>query len=144
MIMTVAFAEEDNSFSANMGDVHVVAKAPIVLLEQRSTGVDITAIDAQGVKTATVLHGKDGKDGEDGYTPVKGVDYFDGRDGKDGREGVDGKDGADGYTPVKGKDYYTEADRAEMVSSVMAALPRETWKFVLADGTVVEKEVPLL
>ena len=34
-------------------------------------------------------------------------------------------DGADGYTPVKYKDYYTEADKAEMVSLVLTALP--TW-----------------
>ena len=32
-------------------------------------------------------------------------------------------DGDPGYTPVKGKDYYTEADKAEMVSAVIAALP---------------------
>lgn len=49
-------------------------------------------------------------DGKDGYTPVKGKDYFDGEPGK---------------TPVKGTDYYTEADKAEMVNSVLAALP--TW-----------------
>lgn len=29
----------------------------------------------------------------------------------------------DGRTPVKGTDYYTEADKAEMVSAVIAALP---------------------
>ena len=34
-------------------------------------------------------------------------------------------DGADGYTPVKGTDYWTAADKAEMVSDVLAALP--TW-----------------
>lgn len=34
-------------------------------------------------------------------------------------------DGEDGYTPVKGTDYYTEADKAEMVDLVLAALP--TW-----------------
>lgn len=35
----------------------------------------------------------------------------------------DGDKGADGYTPVKGTDYYTEADKAEMVNRVLAALP---------------------
>lgn len=67
--------------------------------------------------------GTDGKDGKDGYTPVKGVDYFDGKDGQNGKDGVDGKDGADGKTPVKGTDYFTEADKAEMVSAVISALP---------------------
>ena len=31
--------------------------------------------------------------------------------------------GVDGYTPVKGKDYFTDADKAEMVSSVISQLP---------------------
>lgn len=31
--------------------------------------------------------------------------------------------GDKGDTPVKGKDYYTEADKAEMVDAVLAALP---------------------
>ena len=46
--------------------------------------------------------------GRDGYTPIKGKDYF---------------DGAPGYTPVRGTDYYTEADKKEMVSAVLSALP---------------------
>ena len=40
-------------------------------------------------------------------------------------DGQPGKDGEDGYTPVKGTDYYTEADKTEMVSAVLSALP--TW-----------------
>jgi hypothetical protein len=31
--------------------------------------------------------------------------------------------GENGYTPVRGTDYWTEADKAEMVASVIAALP---------------------
>lgn len=61
-----------------------------------------------------------GKDGADGYTPQKGIDYFDGQDGQPGKDGSPGKDGEDGYTPVKGVDYWTEADKDEMVSSVIA------------------------
>ena len=34
-----------------------------------------------------------------------------------------GAPGADGYTPEKGVDYYTDADKQEMVQSVIAALP---------------------
>lgn len=34
-----------------------------------------------------------------------------------------GPEGPAGYTPVKGTDYYTEADKAEMVNLVLAALP---------------------
>ena len=32
-------------------------------------------------------------------------------------------DGQDGYTPIKGIDYFTEAEKAEMVQAVIAALP---------------------
>ena len=51
---------------------------------------------------------------------IKGVK---GDKGDKGEAGENGKDGADGYTPVKGKDYFTDSDKAEMVSSVIAALP---------------------
>lgn len=46
-------------------------------------------------------------------------------DGAKGDKGDKGDTGAAGYTPVKGTDYYTAADKAEMVNSVLAALP--TW-----------------
>lgn len=35
----------------------------------------------------------------------------------------EGKPGADGKTPVKGVDYFTDADKAGIVSDVLAALP---------------------
>ena len=81
------------------------------------------------VKNVDYFDGKDGKDGKDGYTPIKGIDYFDGIDGKNGADGYtpvknkDYFDGKDGHTPVRGTDYYTEADKAEMVSAVISALP---------------------
>jgi hypothetical protein len=43
--------------------------------------------------------------------------------GVNGKDGINGKDGKDGYTPVKGTDYFTEADKTEMVTAVIAALP---------------------
>ncbi len=43
--------------------------------------------------------------------------------GEQGVQGEHGVDGVDGYTPQKGVDYYTEADKAEMVAAVLAALP---------------------
>ena len=54
---------------------------------------------------------------------LKGEKGDPGTNGKDGTNGTNGKDGVDGYTPVKGKDYFTETDKAEIVSSVIAALP---------------------
>ena len=70
-------------------------------------------------KASGEFDGQPGKDGKDGYTPVKGVDYFDGKDGKNG------ENGEDGYTPVRGTDYWTAADKTQMVSDVLDALP--TW-----------------
>lgn len=43
-------------------------------------------------------------------------------DGKS-MQGEKGEPGEAGYTPVKGTDYWTEADKAEMVNDVLAALP---------------------
>lgn len=40
-----------------------------------------------------------------------------------GPRGPQGIPGKDGYTPQKGVDYYTDADKAEIVSAVLAALP---------------------
>ena len=51
---------------------------------------------------------------------IKGIK---GDKGDKGEAGENGKDGADGYTPVKGKDYFTDADKSEMVSSVISQLP---------------------
>ena len=106
------------SGSANAGNtIHGVS--PVVTLEETEAGVEISIKDVDGVKNATISHGKDGKDGVDGqngYTPVKGVDYFDGKDGYtpvkgvdyfDGKDGVDGKDGKDG-TDVDLTDYATK------------------------------------
>lgn len=82
--------------------------------------------------------GADGSNGKDGTSvTVKSVSESaaDGGDNvvtfsdgktitiKNGRKGGDGPAGADGKTPVKGTDYYTAADKAEMVASVIAALP---------------------
>lgn len=73
------------------------------------------------LKGADGKDGVDGTNGKDGYTPIKGVDYF---DGKDGEKGEQGEKGTDGKTPVKGTDYYTEADKQEMINSVIEALPK--------------------
>ena len=37
--------------------------------------------------------------------------------------GATGNKGADGTTPVKGTDYFTDADKAELIDAVIAALP---------------------
>lgn len=93
------------------------------------------------------LDGRDGRNGIDGYTPVKGIDYRDGidgkdgingvngRDGVDGKNGIDGKDGKDGTngkdgingidgkTPVKGVDYWTDADKQDIINTILTNVP---------------------
>ena len=63
------------------------------------------------------LRGPQGIQGEQGPQGPKGDK------GDTGPQGIPGNDGADGYTPQKGVDYWTEADRTQMVSDVLAALP---------------------
>ncbi len=76
--------------------------SPTVEISKAGTVTTITITDVNGPKTATI------NDGEKGET---------------GAPGPQGPKGADGYTPVKGTDYYTEADKTEMVSRVLSALP---------------------
>lgn len=52
-----------------------------------------------------------------------GIDGVDGVDGADGADGINGTNGVDGHTPVKGTDYFTDADKAELVNTIIAALP---------------------
>ena len=40
-----------------------------------------------------------------------------------GPQGEPGPAGKDGHTPVKGTDYWTDADKQEIIDSVLAALP---------------------
>jgi hypothetical protein len=41
-------------------------------------------------------------------------------------------DGKDGYSPIRGTDYWTDADKAEMVSAVVSALPKYDGEVVSA------------
>lgn len=49
-----------------------------------------------------------------------------GPQGEQGPEGPQGETGPAGKTPVRGVDYWTDADKQEMVGSVLAALPKWT------------------
>lgn len=76
--------------------------------------------------------GKDGTSGADGVTPHIGDNgnwYLGTTDtGKPsrGEMGPQGPKGDQGHTPVKGTDYWTAADKQEIVSDVLAALPDGT------------------
>jgi hypothetical protein len=83
-----------------------------VSYEDDNTVTDREFVDVDGVHTLAYgyLHG---------YVPIVKQAL---QGGGDVGSAVGG--GKDGYTPVKGKDYYTEADKAEMVEDVIAALPK--------------------
>ena len=55
--------------------------------------------------------------GDKGDTGPQGIQ------GIQGPKGDKGDTGANGHTPVKGTDYFTEADKQELVTAVIAALP---------------------
>ena len=92
----------------------------------------------QGIQGPQGPAGATGAQGPRGYQGEKGDK---GATGATGATGPQGPAGADGKTPVKGTDYFTEADKAEMVATVKAALSFETWTFTLEDGTTVTKDV---
>ena len=83
----------------------------------------------QGIQGIQGERGEKGQKGDKGDTGPAGPQGEKGDKGEKGDPGTNGKDGADGQpgkdgkTPVKGEDYYTEADKAEMVSAVISALP---------------------
>ena len=73
--------------------------------------------------------------GADGVTPTIGENgnwYLGETDtgkpsrGDKGEQGSQGERGTDGKTPIKGTDYWTEADKAEIVQSVIEELPDGT------------------
>ena len=73
-----------------------------------------------GPKGETGPTGPQGERGETGATGATGPQ------GPAGLQGKTGPAGADGKTPVRGVDYWTDADKQEMVGSVLAALPKWT------------------
>lgn len=100
----------------------------------------------QGPKGDTGEQGKKGETGPQGPkgdTGPQGPQGEKGDTGPTGSDGKDGSNGADGKTPVKGTDYFTQADKTEMVNSVIASLTTETWTFTLEDSSTVNKVVVL-
>lgn len=95
----------------------------------------------RGVQGPQGIQGIQGPQGPAGATGPQGPRGYQGEKGDKGATGPQGPAGANGKTPVKGTDYFTEAEKAEMVAAVKAALSFETWTFTLEDGTTVTKEV---
>lgn len=67
--------------------------------------------------------GAKGDKGDTGATGPQGEAGPQGETGPQGATGPQGPKGDPGATPVKGTDYFTAADKAELVSDVLAALP---------------------
>lgn len=72
---------------------------------------------------ATGAKGDKGETGATGPAGPKGDPGAKGDIGPQGPQGPQGSKGDPGATPVKGTDYFTAADKAELVSDVLAALP---------------------
>ena len=73
-----------------------------------------------GVDSNISAKGEKGDKGDKGDTGAPGPQ---GIQGIQGPKGDKGDTGADGHTPIKGTDYFTEADKQELVTAVIAALP---------------------
>lgn len=80
----------------------------------------------QGPAGPTGPQGEAGPQGEQGPQGIQGPAGETGATGPEGPHGPQGETGPAGYTPVRGTDYWTTADRQQMVSDVLAALP--TWE----------------
>lgn len=78
---------------------------------------------ADGKDGAPGAKGDKGDKGDRGERGIQGIQGIPGAAGKDGADGAPGKNGADGRTPVLGVDYWTDADKAEIIATVIAALP---------------------
>ena len=95
--------------------------------------IKVKAVDANGKPTA--WEAVNMAAGADGITPTIGENgnwYLGETDtgkpsrGDKGEQGSQGERGTDGKTPIKGTDYWTEADKAEIVQSVIEELPDGT------------------
>ena len=107
----------------------------MLTLTEIDGGHRLTARRGTEVQTMDIMDGPQGEKGDPGATGPAGPQGEKGDpgatgpagpQGEKGDPGATGPAGPDGKTPVKGTDYYTDADKAEMVNAVIAALP--TWE----------------
>lgn len=108
--------------------------SPTIDVSVISGGYRLSITDINGSRSVDIMDGKDGKNGAAGKDGVSATHSWSGTTltvtsasgtSSANLKGEKGDTGADGRTPVKGTDYYTAADKAEMVTMVLAALP--TW-----------------
>lgn len=91
-----------------------------VLAEAKKSGAfdGADGADGRGITSITRTSGNGAAGTTDTYT----ITYTDGT--KSTYRVRNGADGTNGKTPVKGTDYFTDADKAELVSSVIEGLPK--------------------
>jgi len=136
-VTTISITDENGTKTATINDGYDGAAgrdgtngedgvSPTIEVTGVSNGSKVTITDANGTHVFVIPNGTNGKPGEDG---VSATHSWDGSvltvTSASGSSSADlrGPSGTDGKTPVKGTDYWTEADRAQMVSDVLAALP---------------------
>ena len=88
-------------------------------------GTEDSGVSAAGPKGEKGDPGPQGATGAQGPAGPRGEQGDPGLQGPKGDTGATGPAGADGKPPIKGIDYFTDADKAELVGDVLAALP--TW-----------------
>ena len=109
---------DNEPLSANVEDEELKAESPDLLIIGNPQGSYIPIPPVGQVGQTIVVTGLD----ENGRpTKWRAEDFPTIR----GEKGEKGDKGDKGDTPQKGTDYYTEADKAEMVTAVLNALP--TW-----------------
>ena len=119
------------------GETGAAGHSPVVTASKSGK---VTTIKVDGKAIATINDGADGANGKDGTNGKDGAAGSPGANGitptigdngnwflgeTDTGKPSRGATGPKGDTPVKGTDYFTAADKAELVSDVLAALP--TW-----------------
>lgn len=93
------------------------------LAQAKASGEFDGAPGKDGVNGKDGAPGADGAQGPKGDAGPQGEKGDKGDTGERGPAGPEGPKGADGKAPVKGTDYWTDVDKAEIVQSVLAALP---------------------
>lgn len=92
--------------------------SPTVSVTETTSGHTVSITDINGTKSFDVLNGQNGEQG------------------LQGDKGDKGDKGVDGYTPVKGVDYFTNADKNELVNSVI----EQTGIDIIPDYVITEAE----
>lgn len=111
------WAKEENKPTYTAEEVGAIGN------DELPTAIDTALAQAKASGQFDGAPGADGAQGPKGDTGPKGDK---GDTGERGPTGPEGPKGADGKSPVKGTDYWTAADKAEIVQSVLAALPDGT------------------